>query len=137
VLAHPITPPVHCLETASAVAALILIYLRLRHRADHGFAAPQSGAHSGTPESGSGAGCAHPNFHAEAHRQSAAIAASWRDAEDQAFIDAASDWGTEMQAESLCVNRLIFSSLRTTFRRYAKHVICQKFRFHSVFRIVS
>ncbi len=42
-----------------------------------------------------------PNFHAEAHRQSAAIAASWRDAEDQAFIDAASDWGTEMQAESL------------------------------------
>ena len=34
-----------------------------------------------------------PQFAAEAHRQSAAIAASEQDAEDQAFVDAISgDW---------------------------------------------
>jgi len=33
-----------------------------------------------------------PSFRAEAHRQSAAVAASAEQAEDQAFIDAASDW---------------------------------------------
>lgn len=37
-----------------------------------------------------------PEFAAEAHRQSAAIAASERDAEDQAFVDAISgDWADE------------------------------------------
>jgi hypothetical protein len=34
-----------------------------------------------------------PAFRAEAHRQSAAVAASAHEAEDQAYIDAASDWG--------------------------------------------
>lgn len=34
-------------------------------------------------------------FRMEAHRQSSAIAASARSLEDQAFIDAASDWGNE------------------------------------------
>jgi hypothetical protein len=33
-----------------------------------------------------------PEFLAEAHRQSLAVAASPQGAEDQAFIDAASDW---------------------------------------------
>lgn len=36
-----------------------------------------------------------PAFRSEAHRQSAAIAASARAAEDQAFIDAVTDWGAE------------------------------------------
>jgi hypothetical protein len=36
-----------------------------------------------------------PSFRAEAHRQSAAIAASAHAREDQAFIDAVSDWGDE------------------------------------------
>ena len=36
-----------------------------------------------------------PTFRSEAHRQSAAIAASGRAAEDQAFIDAVADWGDE------------------------------------------
>ncbi|HTI03227.1 MAG TPA: antitoxin MazE family protein [Acidisoma sp.] len=36
-----------------------------------------------------------PSFKAEAHRQSAAVAASHHAAEDQAFIDAASDWAEE------------------------------------------
>lgn len=36
-----------------------------------------------------------PEFRAEAHRQSALIAASEQEAEDQAFIDAISDWGDE------------------------------------------
>jgi hypothetical protein len=34
-----------------------------------------------------------PTFRSEAHRQSAAIAASARAREDQAFVDAISDWG--------------------------------------------
>jgi hypothetical protein len=33
-----------------------------------------------------------PNFRAEAHRQSLAVAASAHAADDQAFIDAATDW---------------------------------------------
>lgn len=36
-----------------------------------------------------------PTFRSEAHRQSAAIAASGHAREDQAFIDAVSDWGDE------------------------------------------
>ncbi len=36
-----------------------------------------------------------PAFMAEAHRQSAAVAASAHEAEDQAFIDAVTDWGDE------------------------------------------
>jgi hypothetical protein len=36
-----------------------------------------------------------PAFRSEAHRQSAAIAASAHAREDQAFIDAVSDWGDE------------------------------------------
>jgi hypothetical protein len=34
-------------------------------------------------------------FRAEAHRQSAAVAASARATDDQSFIDAVSDWGDE------------------------------------------
>jgi hypothetical protein len=36
-----------------------------------------------------------PSFRSEAHRQSAAIAASAHAREDQVFIDAISDWGDE------------------------------------------
>ena len=36
-----------------------------------------------------------PSFRAEAHRESLAVAQSARASEDQAFIDAASDWGDE------------------------------------------
>jgi hypothetical protein len=36
-----------------------------------------------------------PSFRAEAHRQSLAVAASVHAAEDQAFIDAVSDWDDE------------------------------------------
>ena len=36
-----------------------------------------------------------PAFRSEAHRQSLAIASSRREKEDQAFIDAVSDWGDE------------------------------------------
>ena len=36
-----------------------------------------------------------PSFRSEAHRQSLAVAASARAAEDQAFIDAVSDRGAE------------------------------------------
>jgi hypothetical protein len=36
-----------------------------------------------------------PAFRSEAHRQSLAVAASADAREDQAFIDAASDWGDE------------------------------------------
>ena len=36
-----------------------------------------------------------PSFRSEAHRQSLAVAASGHAYEDQAFIDAASDWGDE------------------------------------------
>ena len=36
-----------------------------------------------------------PAFRSEAHRQSAAVAVSPRAREDQAFIDAVSDWGDE------------------------------------------
>jgi len=36
-----------------------------------------------------------PAFRAEARRQSAAVAASEQAADDQAFIDAISDWGDE------------------------------------------
>jgi hypothetical protein len=36
-----------------------------------------------------------PAFQSEAHRQSAAIAASAHAREDQAFIDAVTDWGDE------------------------------------------
>jgi len=36
-----------------------------------------------------------PGFRAEAHRQSAAVAASVNEAVDQAFIDAVSDWADE------------------------------------------
>ncbi|MGV6876739.1 antitoxin MazE family protein [Pseudochelatococcus sp. B33] len=35
------------------------------------------------------------SFRSEAHQQSAAVAASAQAREDQAFIDAASDWGDE------------------------------------------
>ncbi len=34
-----------------------------------------------------------PSFKAEAHRQSQAVAASAEAADDQAFIDAVTDWG--------------------------------------------
>lgn len=36
-----------------------------------------------------------PAFRSEAHRQSAAIAGSAHARQDQAFIDAATDWGNE------------------------------------------
>jgi hypothetical protein len=36
-----------------------------------------------------------PGFRAEAHRQSAAVAANVNEAVDQAFIDAVSDWADE------------------------------------------
>ena len=36
-----------------------------------------------------------PAFRTEAHRQSAAIAASTHALDDQAFIDAVADWGDE------------------------------------------
>lgn len=36
-----------------------------------------------------------PSFRSEAHRQSSAIAASAHALEDQAFIDAVTDWGNE------------------------------------------
>ena len=36
-----------------------------------------------------------PAFRSEAHRQSLAVAASAHAREDQAFIDAVSDWGDE------------------------------------------
>ena len=36
-----------------------------------------------------------PSFRAQAHRQSLAVARSARTAEDQAFIDAVSDWSDE------------------------------------------
>ncbi len=36
-----------------------------------------------------------PTFRSEAHRQSLAVAASTHTREDQAFIDAVSDWGDE------------------------------------------
>ena len=36
-----------------------------------------------------------PAFRSEAHRQSTAVAASAHAADDQAFIDAISDWGDE------------------------------------------
>ncbi|SJM33790.1 antitoxin MazE family protein [Mesorhizobium delmotii] len=36
-----------------------------------------------------------PGFRSEAHRQSLAVAASAHAREDQAFIDAISDWGDE------------------------------------------
>jgi hypothetical protein len=36
-----------------------------------------------------------PAFRSEAHRQSAAVAASTHPREDQAFIDAVTDWGDE------------------------------------------
>jgi hypothetical protein len=36
-----------------------------------------------------------PAFRSEAHRQSAAIAASTHAQDDQAFIDAVADWGDE------------------------------------------
>jgi hypothetical protein len=36
-----------------------------------------------------------PSFRSEAHRQSLAVAASDHAREDQAFIDAVSDWGGE------------------------------------------
>ena len=36
-----------------------------------------------------------PAFRSEAHRQSAAIAASAHATEDQTFIDAVTDWGNE------------------------------------------
>jgi hypothetical protein len=36
-----------------------------------------------------------PSFRSEAHRQSLAVAASRQAREDQAFIDAISDWGDE------------------------------------------
>ncbi len=40
-----------------------------------------------------------PEFVAAAHQQSAAIAASERDADDQAFVDAISvDWGTDVES---------------------------------------
>jgi hypothetical protein len=36
-----------------------------------------------------------PAFRSEAHRQSAAVAASVQTREDQAFIDSVADWGDE------------------------------------------
>ena len=36
-----------------------------------------------------------PSFRSEAHRQSAAIAASAHAVDDQAFVDAVTDWGDE------------------------------------------
>jgi Protein of unknown function (DUF3018) len=36
-----------------------------------------------------------PAFRSEAHRQSVAVASSPHASEDQAFIDAVSDWGNE------------------------------------------
>ncbi len=36
-----------------------------------------------------------PAFRSEAHRQSAAIAASAHAGDDQAFVDAVADWGNE------------------------------------------
>jgi hypothetical protein len=36
-----------------------------------------------------------PSFRSEAHRQSLAVAATTHADEDQAFIDAVSDWGDE------------------------------------------
>ena len=36
-----------------------------------------------------------PSFRSEAHRQSSAVATSAHAHEDQAFIDAVSDWGDE------------------------------------------
>ena len=36
-----------------------------------------------------------PSFRSEAHRQSLAVAVSVHASEDQAFIDAVSDWGNE------------------------------------------
>ncbi|HWA80178.1 MAG TPA: antitoxin MazE family protein [Acetobacteraceae bacterium] len=36
-----------------------------------------------------------PSFRSEAHRQSLAVATSAHAHEDQAFIDAVSDWGDE------------------------------------------
>lgn len=36
-----------------------------------------------------------PSFRSEAHRQSLAVATSAHAYEDQAFIDAVSDWGNE------------------------------------------
>jgi hypothetical protein len=36
-----------------------------------------------------------PAFRSDAHRQSAAVAASTHALDDQAFIDAVSDWGNE------------------------------------------
>jgi hypothetical protein len=36
-----------------------------------------------------------PSFRSEAHRQSLAVAMSGHGREDQAFIDAVSDWGDE------------------------------------------
>jgi hypothetical protein len=36
-----------------------------------------------------------PAFRYEAHRQSLAVASNRREHEDQAFIDAVSDWGNE------------------------------------------
>ena len=36
-----------------------------------------------------------PSFRAEAHRQSLAVATSAHAHDDQAFVDAVSDWGTE------------------------------------------
>jgi hypothetical protein len=36
-----------------------------------------------------------PSFRSQAHRQSLAVARSARAAEDQAFIDAVSDWGDD------------------------------------------
>lgn len=36
-----------------------------------------------------------PSFKAEAHRQSQAVATSAQAVEDQAFIDAVTDWGDE------------------------------------------
>jgi hypothetical protein len=36
-----------------------------------------------------------PGFRSEAHRQSHAVSVSSRATEDQAFIDAVSDWGDE------------------------------------------
>ena len=36
-----------------------------------------------------------PSFRSEAHRQSLAVATSPHAGEDQAFIDAVSDWGDE------------------------------------------
>jgi hypothetical protein len=42
-----------------------------------------------------------PRFRAEAHRQSALVAMSEQDAEDQAFVDAVSvGWGDEVERSS-------------------------------------